>query len=130
MRTMGVAPSSFACLALVTTRAAAPSFTPGALPAVTVPSFLKAGFSAAQDFDRGVFARRFVFVEDDRGCALFLGGQFNRDNLRFESTLFDGGDGLAVRVHSELVLLFASDAVFFGDVLAGDAHVVVVVDVP
>jgi hypothetical protein len=31
----------------MTTRADAPSFTPGALPAVTVPSFLNAGFSAA-----------------------------------------------------------------------------------
>src|SRR6516162_5051177 len=35
-----------------------------------------------------------------------------------------------MRVHSELILLFAGDAVFFGDVLAGDAHVVVVVNVP
>ena len=31
----------------MTTSAAAPSFTPGALPAVTVPSFLNAGFSFA-----------------------------------------------------------------------------------
>src|SRR5205823_5473132 len=33
MRTMGLAPSSFARCALVTTTAAAPSLTPGALPA-------------------------------------------------------------------------------------------------
>jgi len=44
IRAMGFAPSSFARVALVTTTAAAPSFTPGALPAVTVPSFLNAGF--------------------------------------------------------------------------------------
>ncbi len=35
-----------------------------------------------------------------------------------------------MRVQGELILLFARDAVFFGDVLAGDSHVVVVVDVP
>ena len=35
-----------------------------------------------------------------------------------------------MRVDREFVLLFARDAVFFGYVLAGDAHVVVVVNVP
>ena len=35
--------------AAITTSAAAPSLTPGALPAVTVPSFLNAGFSAPSD---------------------------------------------------------------------------------
>ena len=35
--------------AAITTSADAPSLTPGALPAVTVPSFLNAGFSAASD---------------------------------------------------------------------------------
>ena len=35
-----------------------------------------------------------------------------------------------MRVQRELVLLLARDAVFFRDVLAGDAHVVVVVNVP
>jgi len=33
-------------------------------------------------------------------------------------------------VDGEVVLLFASDAVFFSNVLAGQAHVVVVVNVP
>jgi len=45
MRAMGFAPSCWALAALVTTRAAAPSLVLGAFPAVTVPSFLKAGFS-------------------------------------------------------------------------------------
>ena len=35
-----------------------------------------------------------------------------------------------MRVHGELVLLFARDAIFFGNVLAGDAHVIVVVNIP
>ena len=37
-----------AASAAITTSAAAPSLTPGALPAVTVPSFLNAGFSVAE----------------------------------------------------------------------------------
>ena len=45
VRTIALAPNSFARVALVTTSAAAPSFTPGAFPAVTVPSFLNAGLS-------------------------------------------------------------------------------------
>ena len=41
--------SDLARSAAITTSADAPSLTPGALPAVTVPSFLNAGFSAASD---------------------------------------------------------------------------------
>ena len=33
-------------------------------------------------------------------------------------------------VDRELILLFASDAVLLRDILTGDAHVVVVVDIP
>ena len=43
--------------------------------------FLKCWFQRAQNFDRGVFARRFVFVEDDRGCAFFLRREFNGNDL-------------------------------------------------
>src|SRR5205807_9651662 len=42
-----VLPSRAALRSLVTTTAAAPSLVPGALPAVTVPSFLKAGLNFA-----------------------------------------------------------------------------------
>src|SRR5258708_27272084 len=41
-------PSLAACFAVISTTAAAPSLIPEALPAVTVPSFSKAGFSVAQ----------------------------------------------------------------------------------
>src|SRR5690554_7153291 len=44
----GVRPSSLAFSALHTRTAAAPSFRDEALPAVTVPSFLKAGRSLAR----------------------------------------------------------------------------------
>ena len=49
MRASGVTPSARARSADITTSADAPSFTGGALPAVTVPSFLNAGFNAASD---------------------------------------------------------------------------------
>src|SRR5213080_4430070 len=45
----GFRPSSFARDAFIRTTAAAPSFNPDALPAVTVPSLLNAGFNAASD---------------------------------------------------------------------------------
>ena len=46
MRAIGVSPSAEARAADITTSAAAPSLTGGALPAVTLPSFLNAGFRA------------------------------------------------------------------------------------
>src|ERR1700724_315372 len=49
MRAIGFSPSSLALAADMRTRADAPSVTPGALPAVTVPSFLKAGFRLRKD---------------------------------------------------------------------------------
>src|SRR5260221_422889 len=51
MRARGARPSDFARSAAITTSADAPSLTPGALPAVTVPSVLNAGFSAASPAD-------------------------------------------------------------------------------
>jgi hypothetical protein len=47
MRASGLSLRDLARSLSMTTSADAPSLTPGALPAVTVPSFLKAGFSAA-----------------------------------------------------------------------------------
>ena len=47
---------------VVTTSAAAPSLMPEALPAVTVPSFLKAGFERGELFDRRSGARILVGV--------------------------------------------------------------------
>src|SRR5712691_6603996 len=47
MRAIGCFPRRAALRSLVTIKAAAPSLVPGALPAVTVPSLLNAGFSFA-----------------------------------------------------------------------------------
>ena len=47
MRASGFRPSSLALEADIMMTAAAPSFRPDALPAVTLPSLLKAGRSAA-----------------------------------------------------------------------------------
>ena len=47
IRASGVRPRRSASSAVITTRAAAPSLIPDALPAVTVPSFEKAGLSLA-----------------------------------------------------------------------------------
>jgi len=47
IRAIGVMPRFFASAAVITTRAAAPSLMPEALPAVTVPSFEKAARSLA-----------------------------------------------------------------------------------
>jgi len=46
IRTSGSSPRAFALAADIITSAAPASFTPGAFPAVTVPSFLNAGFRA------------------------------------------------------------------------------------
>ena len=59
--------------------AAAPSLTPGALPAVTVPSFLNAGLRARSASIDSIGARRFVGIEQHR-IAFALG---NRDGNDF-----------------------------------------------
>ena len=70
MRASGVTPSSRARSADITTSADAPSFTGGALPAVTVPSFLNAGFNVASDASGGVGANRFIAIEHKRTAVL------------------------------------------------------------
>ncbi len=90
---------------------------------------LERGFELAQDFDGRVLARAFVLLEQDH-LALLLAGNFDGNDLVLEAALLDRRDGLAMRVDGVLVLLLARDLVFVGDVLAGVAHVIVVVDVP
>ena len=77
---------------------------------------------------RSVFAGRFVVLDDD-GIALFL-GNFDGKDLRFEEAGLAGANGFLVAFDGEAVLLFAGDAVFFGDEFAGHAHVKVFVRVP
>src|SRR6185369_12381736 len=92
--------------------------------------FLECGFQSTQAFNRGVFAWRFILVEDHVGLTFFLRWNFNWNDLGFEAAFFNGRDCLAMGVHREPILLFARDAIFFGNILARDAHVVIVVNIP
>ena len=65
-----------------TTTAAAPSLTPGAFPAVTVPSFLNAGFSALQRLDRRLAAGDSSV--SNRTGSPFLLGIVDRHDLALE----------------------------------------------
>ena len=113
---------------LVTTTAAAPSLVPGALPAVTVPSFLNAGRSLAsassEASGRGDSSRRTTM-----GSPFFCGTSIGND-LRFDVAGVHRAHGALVAFERELVLLLARDFVFFGDEFGGHAHVEVVVNVP
>ena len=82
-----------------------------ALPAVTVPFSPKAGRSL-------------------RSFALLLRRNLHGDDLAFEMAFLPRLHCLAVGIDGELVLLFAGNFVFVGDVLAGQPHVVVVVNIP
>src|SRR5579875_2248692 len=69
MRARGCLPSFAATRSLVTTSAAAPSLVPGALPAVTVPSFLNAGLRRAR-------ASREVSSRGDSSDLMMIGAPF------------------------------------------------------
>ena len=79
------------CAADITTTAAAPSFTPGALPAVTVPSFLNAGFRPRRASmvvsSRGTSS----LVKNSGGCALLLRRKLDRHDLVLEAAFLDRG---------------------------------------
>ena len=77
MRAIGVFPRRDALRSLVTITAAAPSFVPGAFPAVTVPSFLNAGFSFASA-SREVSSRGDSSYFTTRGSPFFCGTSIGR----------------------------------------------------
>ena len=128
IRAIGASPSALAFSAAMTTNAAAPSLTPGALPAVTVPSFLKAARSPAS-------ASTLVSARTDSSCAnderrALLLRDLDRDDLVLEPSLRGGVRRLAMALDGVGVLVFASDLELFGDVLAGHAHVALVERAP
>ncbi len=90
--------------------------------------FLECGAEFAEGFERSVFARRFVFADDD-GRAFFL-RNFDGHDLRFEEAGFHGADGFLMAFERILILLGARNFIFFGDEFGGDAHVVVLVGFP
>ena len=128
MRAIGVLPRRAAVSSLVTTTAAAPSLVPGALPAVTVPSFLNAGRSLASASSeasaRGDSSRRMTM-----GSPFFCGTSIGK-NLRFDEAGVHGVHGSLMAFEGELILLLARDFVFLGDEFGGHAHVEVFVNVP
>jgi len=84
----------------------------GALPAVTVPSFLKAGFTS-QALRGNVLAR-------DSSYLMTMGSFFcdtSIEEFALQKNTIAGADSLLVAFDREFVLLFARDAVFFGDQL-------------
>src|SRR6266850_2264730 len=109
MRAKGLRPSSRTFLAEARITAAAPSLMPDALPAVTVPFLSNAGL------------RPFIpsSVAPWRGYSSSL-------NITGPLRRF----GLVLARDGELILILARDRVLLGHVLGGDAHVVLVVDVP
>ena len=61
---------------------------------------------------------------------LLAGLYLNRNNLILELAGLDCSSGLCLRCASQLVLHLAGDAVLLGNVLSGDAHVIVVENIP
>ena len=94
----GSRPRSFANSSLVTMIAPAPSFTPGALPAVVVPSGSKTGFREAS----------FSSVVSRRGASSFEVA--DRDYLVGEEPVVDRVHRALLGAQRELVLLLARDS--------------------
>jgi hypothetical protein len=93
------------------------------LPAVTLPSPLKAGRSLAR-LSRLV-SRADVLVGIE-GLRLALDLDLHRHDLALEAALVDGAGGALLALQRELVLVLAADAPALGDVLRRDAHVAAV----
>jgi hypothetical protein len=86
------------------------------------------GLEPGQGLQRRVLARRFVHRERHR--LALLGGDGHGQDLVLELARLDGGDGLAMALQRERVLLLARHAVRLGHDLAAAAHVVVLVGLP
>ena len=121
MRTSGAMPSARAFSSDITTSAAAPSLTPGAFPAVTVPSFLNAGFSAPSAST--VVSSRTGSSRSTTIGRAFLLRNGDRQDLVGEPALPGGVGGLAMAGRGVGVLLGAPDGILLGDHLARHAHV-------
>ena len=125
-RARGVRPLRLAASSEAMMIAAAPSLTPEALPAVTVPSARTIGFSFAERFEGGR-ARVLVLVDDDR-IALAL-RNLDRDDLGGEPAVGLRRGGFLLAAQREGVLVLAADLELLGDILAGARHGVVAIGV-
>ena len=93
---------------------------PEALPAVTVPSFLKAGFILPSDSMVAAALQMLVGIEHDLALAGLLD---DREDLGLEIARIDGRSGTTLGFDGEGILLFTGDAMLGSQVLGGDAHV-------
>jgi hypothetical protein len=124
---MGARPSAFARSALITTTAAAPSFT-GGVAGRDAAVLLERGLQRAQRFRRSVRAHRLVAVEHQRVALLLRNG--DGQHLGRERARGVGGGRLLVALHRELVLFVARHLERVGHGLAGVAHVPVLEGTP
>ena len=104
--------------------AAAPSLTPDALPAVTVPSGRTIGFSLPSA--SSVVARGCSSLSTIDRVALAL-RDFDRDDLGGETAVGLRGGGLLLAAQRERVLVLAADLEVLRDILAGARHGVVAI---
>ena len=128
MRASTGRPRALALAALISSTAAAPSFRLEALPAVTLPSFLKAGLSLPRD----------SAVVPARGCSSVAKatGSPLREGIRIgvisstKRPASMAAHGFLLRGGGKGVLGFAADVVLVRQIFGGDAHVVVVEGIP
>ena len=117
MRARGVSPCRFAAASEAMIIAAAPSLTPEALPAVTVPGLRTNGLSLASPSS----------VVSGRGCSSFSTvtgpplppGTSTGDDLLGEIARCHRLARALLRAQREGILVGARDLIFLGDVLAG-----------
>ena len=95
------------------TTTAAPSLMPDALPAVTVPSLEKAGFSFAMESS---VAPARIYSSSLTMMSPLAGGDGEGNDLFLEPPGFLRRLGLVLRGDGEAVLLLAADLPFDGDV--------------
>ena len=106
--------------------AAAPSLTPEALPAVTVPSLRTIGFSLAERFEAGQRA-------DARRVSTMIGSPLRCGIVDRRRSRRRGGHWPAPRRcarwlrSGERVLVLAADLIFLGDILGRLGHGVVAI---
>ena len=120
MRAIGVRPYFLAAASEAMISAAAPSLTPDALPAVTVPPS-RNGVGSLASASTVVPARGCSSLATTTGVALALRDRHRRDLLR-QPAVGLRGDRLVLAAHREGVLVGARHLKILGDVLAGLRH--------
>ena len=121
MRARGVSPCRFAASALATMTAQAPSFTPLALPAVTLPPSLRKGVGSLASASSVVSGRRCSSCSTLTGSPLRR-GMVDRDDLLGEAAVLLRLAGALLRAVGEGVLVGAGDLEVLRDVLRRLRH--------